>query len=54
MQGELINRDQIKEKVNQLFDKYDNDKNGCLSKEEFIEGCTENEDFIKYINVWQF
>ena len=49
MYGEEVCENQINQKVKQLFEVFDEDKNGNVTKEEFINGCLNNKVLKQYL-----
>jgi hypothetical protein len=51
VKGEALNKFNIKGKLNRLFNKYDEENTGKLSKQAFIKAFTENEEFKNFLEM---
>lgn len=48
MYGEEISTRDIEKQVEKLFEHFDTDRNGELSKTEFVNGCVQLGDILKF------
>ena len=51
MYGEKVSSDSVTEYVEKILMKFDLDRNGALSEQEFIEGCLHDQDLRKMFAI---
>ncbi len=50
MYGDNNSIENIRKQVNKFMSSFDDDKNGLLSEQEFINGCLRDKDLFTFLN----